>query len=183
MTSIEHDKKWALMIDLRKEMVEAQKIRAQMIGFKITFISTATGLVIADIQKIPHTIWSVLALASIFFDLLINNYSFGIDRIAFYCRHYLEPAIKTSYQELTMIPLWEEFVATTQYKQKLSFIGNLGITCLMVLVAIIGLFTPFNWIISIPLLILILLLFVHDFNAFMRPKNLDKTIGKPDIYK
>lgn len=176
MTSSEHDKKWLLMMNLRKEMVDIQKIRAQVIGFKITFISTATGIVIANSDKIPHVIWSVLALTSIFFDLLINNYSFGIDRIAFYCRNYLEPAIKDSSQDFAVIPLWEEFVASTKYKQKLSFIGNLGITFLMVLIAVIELLTSFNLIVSIPLIILILLLFVYDFQAFMRPKNLDKYV-------
>ncbi|MBD2772605.1 hypothetical protein [Iningainema tapete] len=100
MQSNEPDKKWDLMMDLRKEMVELQKIRAQIIGFKISFISTAAGLVIANFDKLPNIIWTVLALASIFFDLLINNYNFGIDRIAFYCRNYLEPNLKSSYKSL-----------------------------------------------------------------------------------
>lgn len=176
MQSGEPDKKWDLWVDLRKEMLEAQKIRAQVIGFKITFISTAAGLIIAELDKLPNTIWTVLALASIFFDLLINNYSFGIDRIAFYCRNYLEPSLKDTYQSLKTIPLWEEFVGSTKYKQSLSFIGNLGITFLVVFAAVTGLFIPFRWIVSMPLLILLGLLSAYDFNAFMKPKILDKSI-------
>lgn len=176
MDAEDADKKWDLMLDLRKEMVEAQKLRAQIIGFKITFLSTGAGLIIATLGKVPNIVWAIPALAAIFFDLLINNYSFGIDRIAFYCRKYLEPSLKQSYQGLQDIPLWEEFVDSTQYKQKLSFIGNFGITLLTVVVAIVALFMPFQGLLSIALLILLIGLLVHDFNTFIRPKRLDRTV-------
>jgi hypothetical protein len=34
-----------LLVELRKELIESQKIRAQIIGFKITFISAAAAII------------------------------------------------------------------------------------------------------------------------------------------
>ena len=39
---------WQLLVELRKEILETQKIRSQVIGFKITFISTVIGLILAS---------------------------------------------------------------------------------------------------------------------------------------
>lgn len=77
---------WQLFVELRKEIVESQKIRAQIIGFKITFISSGIGLIIAGRNTVPQTLLIVPALAAIFFDFLIQSYSFSIKRIGRYCR-------------------------------------------------------------------------------------------------
>ncbi len=77
-----------------------------------------------------------------------------------------------------MIPLWEEFVGYTKYKQSLSFVGNLGITFVVMVLAVIGLLFPFRWMISTPLLIFLLVLFIYDVNTFVKPKILDKTVIK-----
>ena len=47
------DLAWNLFVELRKEIVETQKIRSQVIGFKITFSSTAIGVIIAGSGKWP----------------------------------------------------------------------------------------------------------------------------------
>jgi len=52
MSEITDSLAWNLFIELRKELVESQKIRAQIIGFKITFVSAAIALIGANLDKI-----------------------------------------------------------------------------------------------------------------------------------
>ena len=70
-----------LFIELRKELVESQKIRSQIIGFKITFISAAAAFIKVFQASFSPYILCVLAFAAIFFDFLINSYSFSIKRL------------------------------------------------------------------------------------------------------
>ena len=58
---------WNLFVELRKELVESQKIRAQVIGFKITFVSAAVGLIGTNIDRIPNILLVIPAFAAIFF--------------------------------------------------------------------------------------------------------------------
>ena len=44
---------WNLTVELRKELVELQRLRAQVVGFKITFVSTATAVIGANLDKVP----------------------------------------------------------------------------------------------------------------------------------
>ncbi len=83
-----------LMVELRKEIIEAQRIRAQVVGFKITFVSASIGLILANSDKVPNKLLIIPALAAIFFDLLLNSYSFSIKRIGSYLREYFEPILK-----------------------------------------------------------------------------------------
>ena len=53
---------WDLFVELRKELVESQKIRAQIIGFKITFVTTSVGFVAANIDKVPSSLLVIPAL-------------------------------------------------------------------------------------------------------------------------
>ena len=62
-----------LLIELRKEVIESQKIRAQVIGFKITFVSAGIGVIIANLEKLPPVLLAVPAFAAIFFDFLIDS--------------------------------------------------------------------------------------------------------------
>lgn len=63
---------WELLVELRKEILETQKIRAQVIGFKITFISTVIGLILASKTLIQLLV--IPAFFAIFFDLIhISN--------------------------------------------------------------------------------------------------------------
>src|SRR5437879_6140799 len=106
---------WKKYTELRKEIVEAQKIRAQMVGFKITFVSASVGLIGANLGKVPIILLVIPAVASVFFDNLITSYSFSIKRTGFYCWKYLEPLLQA---DCTGLPsdflFWEEYMRTPQ---------------------------------------------------------------------
>lgn len=145
---------WNLYGELRKELVEAQKTRIQIIGFKITFVSAALAVIGANLSKIPNAVLALPAFAGIFFDLLVNSYSFSIKRIGSYCRLYLEPILRreTSLSSPPEFFLWEEYLMQPQMRQILSFSGNLGLTLLASAVAVTGLTTPFRPVVSSALL-------------------------------
>ena len=120
MAKKEFKRAWELMTELRKETLEGHRMRTQVIGFKITFVSTGIGLIAANIDKVPKELMAIPAFASIFFDLLIINYSISIRRIGRYCQEYIEPILK---REAQINPIsrsetqtteefcwWEEFI-------------------------------------------------------------------------
>jgi len=52
------DLTWRLFVELRKELVDSQKVRAQAIGFKITFVSTVTGIIVSNrVERCPMRYW------------------------------------------------------------------------------------------------------------------------------
>jgi heme/copper-type cytochrome/quinol oxidase subunit 4 len=153
---------WELFVELRKEIVESQKIRAQIVGFKITVISSAIGLIVAANNAVPRKLLVVPALAAIFFDFLIQSYSFSIKRIGRYCRENLEPVLFGA----VSFSSWEEFMSKPENRQSYSMIGNLGITVLAAIPAIIALTSPFRWSISLPLLFVLACLLVIDWTSF-----------------
>lgn len=161
-----------LYSELRKEILEAQKIRTQLIGFKITFVSVGSGLIVANLQSVPLEILVVPALAAVFFDLLINGYSFSIKRIGVYSRCYLEPILEEGVGWPKSIPLWEGFVI--QLKQRLSTIGNLGITILSVMIATFGLIGTLPSIGSVSLLVIMALLTSYDVITFYKTPRIEK---------
>lgn len=160
---------WNLLVELRKELVESQKIRTQVIGFKITFVSAAIGLIGTNVDKVPKIFLVIPAFAAIFFDFLINSYSFSIKRIGFYIREYLEPLIKNTCQFPDDFLLWEETLKSTKNKQSLSFIGHFGITLLAMGLALVALFLPFRPILSSILLIILTFFLAFDLWAFKSP--------------
>jgi hypothetical protein len=148
------DKIWDLFVELRKEIIESQKIRAQIIGFKITFISTAIGLILANSNRGSQMTLIVPAFAAIFFDFLIQSYSFSIKRIGRYCREHLEPVLFPK-NAAVAFSSWEEFMSNPQNRQSYAMIGNMGITVLAVIPAITALFSPFRLPVSLPILIVL----------------------------
>lgn len=159
---------WNLLIELRKEIVEAQKLRAQLIGFKITFVSAGIGVIAANIGKLPPLLLVIPAFAAIFFDFLIESYSFSIKRIGHYCRNHVEPFIRKHRELDDSFLLWEEFMGKPETKQIFTMVGNLGLTCLAVVPAIISLLAPFDFKTSTPLLILLLIFLIYDVHTFLR---------------
>ena len=113
---------WILLIELRKEVIESQKIRAQVIGFKITFVSAGIAV---NPEKLPPVLLAVPAFAAIFFDFLIESYSFSIKRIGYYCRNHLEPCIRSCLQLDESFLLWEEFMHQPGAGQVFAIVGNL----------------------------------------------------------
>ena len=127
---------WDLVIELRKELVECQRIRTQVIGVKITLVSGAMGLVVANLDKVPAYVAVFAAVAGLFFDLLIQSYSFSIKRIGFYIRHTLEPILRSHNAWPADRFLWEEFVAQPKARQVLTSWGHAGLSVLAILAAI-----------------------------------------------
>ena len=132
MTQSTSNLAWNLFVEARREILENQKIRTQVIGFKITFVSAGIGLIAANSEKISPTLLVVPAFAAIFFDFLITSYSFAIKRTGFYCRNHIEPIIRESYDWPEKYYLWEEFMRQPHAKQGLAFKGNIGITILAI---------------------------------------------------
>jgi hypothetical protein len=166
------DHAWNLMVELRKELVEAQKIRSQIIEVKITFVSAGIGVIAAHTDTVPIQLLVIPALAAIFFDLLINSYGFSIKRIGCYCRCYIEPHLEKVFENSGLprpMLLWEGFlVQHKKFRQNLGLWGNLGLTGLAIIVATIALFIRPDWRFSIPLLIIMAVLFMYDIVSFRR---------------
>lgn len=159
---------WNLTVELRKELVELQRLRAQTVGFKITFVSTATAIIAANLDKVPAYLLVIPSFAAIFFDLLISSYSNSIKRIGSYCLEHLGELIKNSTDLPEGFVLWEQFLRDSKVKQTQAIIGNLGITFLSFIVAIISLYIQFIWYFSIPLIIALIVLFLYDWHEMIK---------------
>ena len=165
-----------LFAELRKETLEAQRLRTQVIGFKITFVSAAVGFVYS--YKAPRALLLIPALASIFFDLLISSYSISIRRIGLYCKTQLEEVLKKE-PEFAQFPFWEKFFDSYRVRPKLAWLSNLGFTGMAVFLACVELskllwlrrpggLTPALYLLAIGLLWLVLAaLFLYDIMGFM----------------
>ena len=134
---------WDLFTELRKELVELQKIRAQILGFKYTLIGAGIAVIAGYLAKEAHPgdvaflLLFVPALAAPFFDVLIHSYSLSIKRTGYYCRAYLEPLLRAG-NGLPSAPgflMWEEFMSESSGREPrmrtLILVGTLGTTLLM----------------------------------------------------
>lgn len=134
---------WDLFTELRKELVELQKIRAQILGFKYTLIGAGIAVIAGYLAKEAHPgdvaflLLFVPALAAPFFDVLIHSYSLSIKRTGYYCRTYLEPVLRAG-NGLPSAPaflMWEEFMSVSSGREPrmrtLVLVGTLGTTLLM----------------------------------------------------
>lgn len=167
--SIKFELAWNLMTELRKETIAAQRIRAQVTGFKITFVSAGIGLILVHADKVPIQLLIIPAIAAIFFDLLINGCSFSIKRIGFYCRCYIEPILRDYSEWPESTPLWEEFMVRSEVKHRLGLIGHLGMTCLSFIVAIIPLFMIYSLILALGMTSILVLFVIYDLMSFLKP--------------
>ncbi len=70
---------------------------------------------------------------------------------------------------------WEKYLRKSEVKQKQAIIGNLGITFLSILVAMIGLYVQFVKFISIPLMIALIILFLYDGIEMIKPSKVTTT--------
>jgi hypothetical protein len=157
---------WNLYTELRKEIIESQKIRAQVIGFKITFISAAIGLLSSKFEQIPNVLLVIPAIASVFFDFLINSYSFAIKKIGYYLREILEPNLKLEANLPQDFTTWQIFLRDPKSGHPMAFISNYGVTVLASTAAVIALFFPFHLIWSPLLIILLIILLIFDYKSF-----------------
>ena len=105
-----YDFLWSLFIELRKELVESQKIRAQILGFKVTFVATAVGLIMSSLDFLDPALLVIPSFAAICFDFIIYSYSFSIKRIGMYCREYIEPNLKRTLVLPDDFVLWQRYL-------------------------------------------------------------------------
>jgi hypothetical protein len=161
---------WSLVTELRKELLESQKLRTQIIGIKVTFVSTTFALIAANLDKVPNSLLVIPAFAAMFFDFLINSYSFSIKRIGWYCLYYLEPLLRAGHDIPDEIFLWEEFLTKPKTKQFLSMIGNLGLTILAFGAGATAVVKPFHPGISGVLVTILIVLLVLDAWSFWYAK-------------
>jgi len=174
MNDSKPDRIWDLFVELRKELVESQKIRSQVTGFKITFVTATIGLMAANIASLDKALFVIPAFAAICFDLLIYSYSFSIKRIGSYCREYIEPALKRGGHVPEDFTLWQEFLTDPKTRQRLSLAGNFGFTLLTVAIGIIALFFPYRPLLSSILCVILLIFVVIDILAYSSPRRLGK---------
>jgi 8-oxo-dGTP diphosphatase len=134
---------WNLFTELRKELVELQRIRSQISIAKLTVVTATIGLILANYDKIPGLILSILLilpfLVSVTFDYLANGYSYSIKRTGYYCREYLEPILKAEHGLPPEFEMWEHLMAGPKAGAVVSKTGHLGLTGLAALVAVPGL--------------------------------------------
>ena len=144
------DQIWNLFVELRKELLGSQKIRSQIIGFKITFVTTAIGLMITHITSLDKVLFVMPAFAAICFDFIIYSYSFSIKRIGCYTREYIEPVLKSQGAVPCDFMLWQEFLTDPKTRQHLAIYGNAGLTFLTIVIGTISLLFPLGRL-SLPL--------------------------------
>ncbi len=165
---------WNLFTELRKELLESQKIRAQVTGFKITFVTTSIAVIVTKSDKIPEIspfLLAIAAFSAIFFDFLIVSYSFSIKRIGTYCELFLEPIMKDAYGLPEDAILWQNFLKFKKTSQTLSIAGNIGITSLAVMAGIYGLLTPYK-VPQSPILLALLAIFtILSIIAYWEPRS------------
>lgn len=121
---------WNLYMELRKELVSTQQLRARAIEFKITFVGTSMALIVANLSAIDSRLLILPAYAAVFFDLLVISYSLAIKRKGAYVRLNLEPQLKEASAWPNQYQFWEEFMQRSAPRQWLSFIANVGFTAL-----------------------------------------------------
>ena len=165
---------WNLFVELRKELLESQKIRSQIIGFKITFITATIGLMATHIMSLDKVLFIIPAFAAICFDFIICSYSFSIKRIGCYTRDHIEPALKAQGDIPHDFIPWQEFLTDSKTRQELAFYGNIGLTLLTVVIGTISLFFPFRLFISSSLLFALLVFVVMDILAHLSLRKLGK---------
>ena len=165
---------WNLFVELRKELLEAQKIRSQVLGFKFTFIPAAMGLLAVNLKEIDKALFILPAFTAIFFDFIIYSYSFSIKRIGCYTRDYIEPVLRSQKDVPEDFVMWQQFLTQPKTKQSLALYGNFGVTLLTVIIGLIALFFPFRILVSLGLIMALAIFVVLDFLAYRAPKKLGK---------
>lgn len=174
MADKERELAWNLITELRKETLESQRMRTQVIGFKITFLSAAIGFIYANKDKIPPESFDILliipAFAAIFFDYLIISYSISIRRIGLYCKRHLERQLKDETSMHKGFCFWEDFFETKQMRPSLAIFANLGITLLALAPTVGVLLRAYHPLITFALIVLLM----YDVAAFLVPGNITR---------
>jgi hypothetical protein len=163
---------WNLFSELRKELVESQRTRTQIIGFKITFVSAAVAVLATGLgnpAKFPVILLTVPAFAAVFFDFLIHGQSFSIYRIGRYCRIHVEPLLRANLDLPTEFKLWQDYLLLdASTKQSYTFLGNVGLTLLACAVGSFEALRGAPTSSSLPVLAILAVLLALDLGAYWR---------------
>ena len=160
---------WSFLIELRKEILEYQKARAQIVGFKITFVTTTSTLIVAaGHDRLSLAFLAIPAVAANCFDFLINSYSSSINRAGIYCRRYLEPKLRQATEWPDEEPLWEEFVRTPGIQKHFARISDLGLTLTVSIPALVVLLNSMPLRYSVPAAGALLLFVVYNVLTYFR---------------
>lgn len=175
---ISKDRVWDQLGELRKEVIELQKTRAQIIGFKITAVAGGLAILSSLHEKIPSSVLLLPAFTAIFFDLLITSQSVGIKRIGFYIATELEPFLRRSGAWPEGVLCWEEYMSRHAIKQSYSLVGNLGFTLLVSVGAstVFAVSSPVYE--SVPIILVLIALLLYDTIAFLRPRKIVEMTGE-----
>ena len=175
---------WKMICELRQEVREAQKIRAQIIGVKIAFISASFAFIFG--AKSPQLELLVIpAFTAVFFDFLIIGYGYSIKRIGYYCRNYLEPKLRQETNWPDEDPLWEEAMGSKIMRQHFSRAGNIGMTTIVCASAAMILIpetkvTNFNWIFLLLGIVLVTDIYISYFYKFVPEGNINGAYDKKE---
>ncbi len=161
---------WDLFVELRKELVESQRIRSQILGFKITFVSAFVALLEgSDSAKI---LFVIPAFASICFDYIIHSYSFSIKRIGGYIRNHIEKQLIKDGEFDQDFVSWQCYLQNPETKQNLVLYGNFGFTLLVSIVAGYALWSPFLPVFTPMLIAALVIALFADIYAYLSPRKL-----------
>jgi len=164
-----------LYTKLREEVLQTQELRARMIYYKITFISSFTGALWAvysltsqpQIREIIRFVWALPPFAAICFDFLISGYSFSIKRIGFFFRTYIEPILRPA-EWPKDFPMWEQFMADPAVRQRYSIWGHLGLTGIISLASGVMFCSDGLSLLKAIILAIILVSFFFDVKSFLQ---------------
>jgi hypothetical protein len=157
---------WNLFSELRKELVEGQRLRTQTIGFKITVVGAGVGLIATSLGKVPALLLTLPAFAAIFFDFLIHGHSFSIGRIGYYCRTQLERSLRKDLKLQDDFKLWQEFLLDSSSRQWFAVVGNLGLTVLACTIGAYGAAIDYQASTALPVLLILAILLTVDVLAY-----------------
>lgn len=77
--------------------------------------------------------------------------------------------------------LWQHFLTQPKTRQNLALYGNLGVTVLMIVIAVIALFSPYRLFISSVLIVALSVFFIMDIIAYREPRKLGKLWAEKDF--
>jgi hypothetical protein len=178
---VSKDRIWDQLRELREEVRELQKTRAQIIGFKITAVAGGLAILSSLHGEISSALLLLPAFAAIFFDFLITSQSVGIKRIGFYIATELEPFLKRSGAWPEGVLCWEEYMSRRSVKQSYSLVGNLGFTLLVAAGASTVFAASSPAYESVPIILVLVALLLYDTLAFLRPRRIVENRSAFDV--
>ncbi len=171
---------------LREEIISTQKIRAQIIGFKLTYVTAGVGYIFSE--KLLPPLLILVAFGAILFDFLITGQSVSIKRAGYYMRTRTGPMLRESQDWPEKFQFWEEFMAERPEKGGYATLGNLGQTFLVFILALFSPLIPYpyEWnalnITGLAVVLFILCFFMRQNIRFYRTPSKYNTQHTPDFH-